>query len=91
MLTQFFLCDNIVWGIMENRFKLEEKVISKNCVLITHITKDERNYILEINYLKGRFVSEKLFSNDLDGIELMEETKELFKTEYDIKEYFGII
>lgn len=76
---------------MEDKLKLEEKIISKNCILSTYITRDEINYILEINYLKGKFVSEKLFSNNLDGIELMEEAKELFKTEYDIKEYFGII
>jgi hypothetical protein len=76
---------------MEDKSKLEEKVISKNCIIATYITKDERSYVLQINYLQGRFISEKLFSNDLDGIELMEEAKELFKTEYDIKEYFGII
>ena len=76
---------------MENKLKLEEKVISSNCTLNTYITRDERSYVLEINYLKGRFVSEKFFSNDLEGVELMEEAKELFKTEYDIKEYFGII
>jgi hypothetical protein len=76
---------------MEGKLKLEEKFISNNCVLNTYITKDEKSYVLEINYLRGRFVSEKFFSNDLKGVELMEEAKELFKTEYDIKEYFGII
>lgn len=75
---------------MEDRLKLEEKNICKNCTLNTYITKDEKNYILQINYLEGRFVSEKIFTNDLNGIELMEESKEFFKTEYDIRQYFGI-
>lgn len=76
---------------MSNKFKLEEKTICKNCVINTYIAQDEKNYILQIDYLQGKFVSEKTFANDLNGIELMEETKNLFKTEYDIKEYFGII
>jgi len=75
---------------MENKFKLEEKVICKNCIINTYIAGDEQSYILQINYLQGKFISEKIFTNDLNGIELMEETKNLFKTEYDIKEYFGI-
>lgn len=76
---------------MSNKFKLEEKIICKNCVINTYIAQDEKNYILQIDYLQGKFISEKTFANDLNGIELMEETKNLFKTEYDIKEYFGII
>jgi hypothetical protein len=76
---------------MDNRFKLEEKIICKNCTINTYIARDEKNYILQIDYLQGKFVSEKIFTNDLTGIELMEEAKDLFKTEYDIKEYFGII
>jgi hypothetical protein len=75
---------------MEDRIKLEDKTISKNCIINTYINKNEEFYILEINYLKGKFISEKIFTNDLNGVELMEETIKLFKTEYDIKEYFGI-
>lgn len=76
---------------MDNKFKLEEKIICKNCVINTYITNDEQNYILQIDYLQGKFISEKIFANDLSGIEYMEQTKDLFKTEFDIKEYFGII
>lgn len=75
---------------MEDRIKLEDKTISKNCIINTYINKNEEFYILEINYLKGKFISEKIFTNDLNGVELMEETIKLFKTEHDIKEYFGI-
>jgi len=75
---------------MEDRIKLEDKTISKNCIINTYINKNEEFYILEINYLKGKFISEKIFTNDLNGVELMEETIKLFRTENDIKEYFGI-
>lgn len=76
---------------MDDKFKLEEKIVCKNCVINTYIARDEKNYILQIDYLQGKFVSEKIFTNDLNGIELMEEAKDLFKTEYDIRGYFGII
>lgn len=76
---------------MMEKSKLEEKIIAKDCIISVYITADESSYILQIDYLKGKFISEKFFSNDLKGIEYMEDTKELFKTEHDIKEYFGII
>jgi hypothetical protein len=74
---------------MENRFKLEEKSICSNCTLSVFITDDEQNYILQINY-RDRFISEKIFTNDMDGVANMEEAKNLYKNENDIKQYFGI-
>lgn len=76
---------------METRSKLEEKKISTNCIIKTYITGDEKTYILEIDYLQGKFVSEKRFSNDFKGIASMEEVKNLYKSEHDIQSYFGII
>jgi len=76
---------------MELKYKLEEKDICKNCKIITYITNDEKFYVLELNYLDGKFITEKLFSNDLKGIASMEETKNLYQSEYDIQAYFGII
>lgn len=71
--------------------KLDSKKISKDCFLITYITYDEQNYVLEINYKSGRFVSEKQFPNSYNGIVNMEEEINLYKSEEDVRKYFDII
>ena len=76
---------------MDLRSKLEEYKLSENCFLNTYITYDEKNYVLEINYLDGRFVAEKTFPNDYNGIGRMEEVKNQYRDENDVKRYFGII
>ena len=76
---------------MELKSKLEEKKISEDCVLNIYISYDEQSYVLEINYLDGRFVAEKTFPNNYDGIAYMEEVKGLYRNENDVKRYFGII
>jgi len=70
---------------------LEEKKVSEQCSLNTYITYDEENYVLEINYLDGKFVAEKQFSNSINGVARMEETISQIKNENDVKRYFGII
>lgn len=75
----------------KSKSKLEEVKIGNSCFLNTYITNDELSYILEINYLEGKFVSEKKFSNDFNGIAYMEEVKSLYRNENDVKRYFGII
>jgi hypothetical protein len=75
---------------MSQKSKLEERKISDKSSVSIYITDDEKNYIFEISYLQGKFISQKIFSNDFDGIAKMEEIKDAYKTEYDIKEYFGI-
>ena len=76
---------------MNLKSKLEEKAISENCSLNTYITYDETNYVLEINYLDGKFISEKQFANNYIGIAKMEEAKDLYRNEEDVKRYFGLI
>jgi hypothetical protein len=76
---------------MNQKSKLEEKKISDKSSINIYISEDEKNYIFEISYLQGKFISQRIFSNDFDGIAKMEETKDAYKTEYDIKEYFGIV
>lgn len=76
---------------MNLKSKLEEVKIGESCFLNTYISHDELNYILEINYLEGRFVAEKQFPNDFNGIAYMEEVKSLYRSEDDVKRYFGII
>jgi hypothetical protein len=75
---------------MSQKSKLEERKISDKSSVSIYITDDEKSYIFEISYLQGKFISQKIFSNDFDGIAKMEEIKDAYKTEYDIKEYFGI-
>jgi hypothetical protein len=70
---------------------LEEKKVSNQCFLNTYISYDEENYILEINYLDGKFIAEKLFANNINGVAKMEETIGQIKNEDDIRRYFGII
>lgn len=76
---------------MDQKSKLEQVKIGDNCFLNTYITNDELNYILEINYLDGKFVAEKQFSNDFNGIAYMEEVKSLYRNENDVRRYFGLI
>lgn len=76
---------------MNLKSKLESRKISDNCYINTYITYDEKKYILEINYMDGKFVSEKEFFNNYKGVGLMEETKGLYNNENDVKNYFGII
>lgn len=71
--------------------ELESKKISQDCFLKTYIAYDEEVYILQINYKSGRFVSEKQFPNNFNGIAHMEEVKNQYRTEDDVKKYFGII
>lgn len=76
---------------MNLRSKLEEKKISDDCFLNTYITYDEQNYVLEINYLDGKFIAEKIFTNDFNGVANMEEVRNNYESERDVKKYFGII
>lgn len=71
--------------------KLEVKKISGDCFLATYITQSEQNYVLEINYREGKFVSEKMFPNNYLGIAEMEEIKNQYKDVNDVKKYFGIV
>lgn len=76
---------------MNPRNKLEEIKISENCKVNIFISMDETSYILQINYLDGKFISEKSFANNFNGIASMEEVKNFYKSENDVKRYFGII
>jgi hypothetical protein len=78
-------------SLVNLKTELESKKISDNCFLKTYITYDEKTYILEINYRSGRFVAEKQFSNDFNGIAHMEEIKSQYRSEEDVKRHFGII
>ena len=55
-----------------------------------YINHDENKYVLEVNYMNGKFVLEKMFPNNIYGVESMENVKELYRSEYDVKSYFGI-
>jgi len=76
---------------MNTKSELEKINISNNSFLKIYIKDSEEEYVLELNYLDGRFVSEKLFPNNIDGVASMEEEKGLYNNENDIKRYFGII
>lgn len=76
---------------MDLKTELESKELSKDCFLTTYITYDEKTYILEINYRDGRFVAEKQFPNDYNGIAHMEEIRNQYRNEDDVKRYFGLI
>lgn len=76
---------------MNLKEKLEECKLSEDCFINTYITYDEKSYILEINYLEGRFVSEKTFPNNKSGVARMEEEKHVYRDENDVKRYFKLI
>ena len=71
--------------------KLETYQLSDNCVINTYITYDENNYVLEIDYMNGKFTAEKTFINNYYGIAEMEEVRTQYRNEDDVKKYFGII
>ena len=70
---------------MDLTTELESIQISDESFVKIHITCDEKIYVLEINYLDGRFVAEKQFPNNFNGIANMEETKSQFKCENDVR------
>lgn len=70
--------------------KLEQIEISNECHLNIYITYDEQHYILELNYLKSRFVAEKQYPNNYNGVASMENEKLKYRNEEDVKRYFGI-
>ena len=76
---------------MDLKSELEKVDISENSFLKVYIAIDEENYVLELNYLNGQFISEKFFPNNIDGVASMEEIKNLYRSENDIKRYFGLI
>lgn len=76
---------------IDTKTKLESNKLSDKCFINIYITKNEAAYVLELDYLSGRFVAQKTFPNNLDGVAYMEETRDLFKNEDDVKKYFGII
>lgn len=76
--------------MIDLKTELDSKQISKNCFLRTYITYDEKTYILQIDYKSGRFVAEKQFSNNYEGIVDMEEMKNQFRSEEDVKRHFDI-
>ena len=71
--------------------KLEQIKLSSECHLNIYITYDEKNYVLELNYQKSRFIAEKQFPNNFDGVARMENEKLKYRNEDDVKKYFGII
>lgn len=71
--------------------KLEQLEICKNCLLNLYINTDESLYILEIDYMDGKFIAERNFPVSQSGVAKIEEVKELYKDENDFKKHFGII
>jgi hypothetical protein len=72
--------------------KLEEiEVVPEKCYLNIYIRADESSYVLEINYMKGKFIAEKNFPVNQKGVEAMEEIKNQYKSELDFRRYFEII
>jgi|VirMetMinimDraft_7_1064189.scaffolds.fasta_scaffold03687_2 hypothetical protein len=76
---------------MNLKSKLEEFKLSNECSLNIYITGDEKYYVLEINYQRSRFIAEKQYPNNYYGVGDMEEEKSKYRSENDVKEYFGII
>ena len=76
---------------MNLKTELESKRISENCYIKTYITHDESMYILQIDYKLGQFIAEKQFPNNYNGIASMEEIKNQYRNENDVKKHFGIL
>tara|TARA_R100000951_G_scaffold115132_2_gene122219 strand:+ start:7310 stop:7546 length:237 start_codon:yes stop_codon:yes gene_type:complete len=76
---------------LEIKSELEKIEISDNSFLKVYLNNNENIYVLEINYLNGKFIAEKKFSKNLDGVASMEEIKDLYRSESDVKRYFGIL
>lgn len=70
--------------------KLEELSVSEKAKLTTYVSYDDEHLILEMDYLNGKFIMEKTFPNNYKGVEQIEELKQLYKTEYDVKRYFNL-
>lgn len=76
---------------MQGKIQLDFNIFSESSFMATYITSDEKTYVVEINYRNGKFVSEKQFPNNTEGVAQMEELRSLYRSEFDIQRYFGII
>lgn len=74
---------------MNLKSKLEEiEIVPDKCYLNIYIKMDESSYVLEINYMNGRFIAEKNFPVNERGVAAMEEAKSQYRNEADFQNYF---
>lgn len=73
------------------KIELEQQKVDNNCVIKTFLTTDEKYYVLQLNYMNGRYIAEKTYTNNIMGVGYMEEFKQLYRSEHDFKKHFGFI
>lgn len=75
---------------MNNIKVIEEESVTDNLTVTTSIGYDEVSIYLTVNYMQGKFTIQKSFRNNYMGLEEFEIEKNKFRTEEDVKKYFGI-
>lgn len=76
--------------LMNNIKVIEEENVTDDLTVTTSIGYDEVSIYLTINYMQGKFTIQKSFRNNYIGLEEFEIEKNKFRTEEDVKKYFGI-
>lgn len=77
--------------MINNNSQVIEKVsLTKNLKHTVSVAYDESKVFLEINYMNGKFILQKTFTNNYVGINELETTRKEFNNEEKVKEHFGI-
>jgi len=75
---------------MNNTKVIEEESVTDNLTVTTSIGYDEVSIYLTVNYMHGKFTIQKSFRNNYMGLEEFEIERNKFRTEEDVKKYFGM-
>ena len=76
--------------LMNNTKVIEEESVTDNLTVTTSIGYDEVSIYLTVNYMHGKFTIQKSFRNNYMGLEEFEIERNKFRTEEDVKKYFGM-
>jgi hypothetical protein len=69
---------------------IETKKISRDLKINILMSLDQSTMFLDIFYKEGKFRIQKSFTNNIFGIENMENTVKQFDTDEKVKGYFGL-
>lgn len=76
--------------IEQNRQVIEEYEPADNVKIQISVTYDETRVYLDVLYLEGKFTIQRNYPNNYIGLQNLEEDKQEFETEEQVKKYFGL-
>ena len=77
-------------GLGEVKQMLEKHNITENLQHVINITLDQQYLSVRVDFRNGKFVTEKIFPNNIFGLESLQEFKDSMNTEDKVKAYFKL-